>query len=40
MKQKQPMSKLTRTLLWLGGILGILVLVSADPTSRTARPSW
>lgn len=29
MKQKRPMSKLTRTLLWLGGILGVLILVSA-----------
>ena len=29
MKQKQPMSKPTRTLLWLGGILGVLILALA-----------
>ncbi len=29
MKQEQPKSKLARTLLWLGGILGVLILVSA-----------
>jgi hypothetical protein len=28
MKQKQPMSKRTRTLLWLGGILGVLIAMS------------
>ncbi|MGE5378887.1 MAG: FixH family protein [Bacteroidota bacterium] len=29
MEQKQPRSKLTHTLIWLGGILGALIVVSA-----------